>query len=265
MRVIIGTTEEVGALAARSAHAALRGTSRPVIGFATGSSPLPLYRAWASDPGERKRMRTARGFALDEYVGLPAGHPQSYRSVISREVEEPLGLAPGTVAVPDGTANDVVAAAARYEALIAQSGGVDLQVLGLGSNGHIGFNEPFSSLASRTREVVLAESTRRDNARYFGMEEVPRTAITQGLATILESRRILVIATGRSKSEAAAAVIEGAVSAKWPGSVLQFHEHVDVVLDEEAASRLQGADYYRAAVNWTILTLGAGSGSTLRA
>lgn len=247
MRVFIGTTAEVGALAVRSANAALQGIRRPVIGFATGSSPLPLYREWATDPRVRRWMRTARGFALDEYVGLPAGHPQSYRNVIVREVEEPLGLARGAVAVPDGSAADVVAAAAAYEAMITQSGGVDLQVLGLGSNGHIGFNEPSSSLASRTREVVLAESTRRDNARYFGAEDVPRTAITQGLATILQSRRILVIASGRSKAEAAAAVIEGAVSARWPGSVLQFHEHVDVVLDEDAAALLDGVSDYRAA------------------
>lgn len=247
MRVIIGATDEVGVLAARCAHEALEGVTRPVIGFATGSSPLPLYREWARTAQSRRLLRSARGFALDEYVGLPAGHPQSYRSVISREVEEPLGLAPGSVEVPDGNAEDVAAEAARYEALIEKSGGIDLQVLGLGSNGHIGFNEPSSSLASRTREVVLAESTRRDNARYFGSEGVPRTAITQGLATILQSRRILVIALGRSKAQAAAAVIEGGVSATWPGSVLQLHEHVDVVLDDEAASLLSSGAYYHAA------------------
>lgn len=247
MRVIIGATAEVGVLAARSAQETLEGITRPVIGFATGSSPLPLYREWARNPQTRQLMRSARGFALDEYVGLPAGHPQSYRSVISREVEEPLGLAPGAVVVPDGNAKGVADEAVRYEALIEQSGGVDLQVLGLGSNGHIGFNEPSSSLASRTREVVLAESTRRDNARYFGSEVVPRTAITQGLATILQSRRILVIVVGRFKAQAAAAVIEGGVSAKWPGSVLQFHEHVDVILDEDAASLLSSTAYYREA------------------
>ena len=245
MRVIIGATADLGSLAAECARAALLGVERPVIGFATGSSPLPLYREWARDPSMLQRMRRGRGFALDEYVGLRAGHPQSYRSVISREVEQPLGLSSGTIEVPDGTAADIAEAAARYEALIHDAGGIDLQVLGLGSNGHIGFNEPSSSLASRTREVVLAESTRRDNARYFGAEPVPRTAITQGLATILESRRILVIVSGSSKAAAVAAVIEGAVSAAWPGSVLQLHEHVDVVLDDAAASRLVHADYYR--------------------
>lgn len=247
MRVIIGATDEVGVLAAQCAHEALEGVTRPVIGFATGSSPLPLYREWARDAQWRQLMRSARGFALDEYVGLPAGHPQSYRSVISREVEVPLGLVPGSVQVPDGNADDVAAEAARYEALIERSGGIDLQVLGLGSNGHIGFNEPSSSLASRTRVVVLAESTRRDNARYFGAEGVPRTAITQGLATILQSRRILVIAVGLSKAQAAAAVVEGAVSAMWPGSVLQHHEHVDVILDDDAASMLNSPAYYREA------------------
>lgn len=251
MRVIIGTSAELGALAARSAHEALHGIERPVIGFATGSSPLPLYREWARDAKERERMRTARGFALDEYVGLHPGHPQSYRSVISREVEGPLGLSPGAVVVPDGAADDIPQAARRFEELIARSGGVDLQVLGLGSNGHIGFNEPSSSLASRTREVVLAESTRRDNARYFGSESVPRTAITQGLGTILESRRILVIAAGQSKAAAVVAMVEGAVSAMWPASVLQLHEHVDVVLDDDAAALLEGSAYYRETAHWS--------------
>lgn len=248
MRVFISPTHEVGVLAARCAREALEGVARPVIGFATGSSPLPLYRQLALDTQWRELMRSARGFALDEYVGLPAEHPQSYRNVIRREVEEPLGLEPGSVEVPNGNADNIAAEAARFEALITESGGVDLQVLGLGSNGHIGFNEPFSSLGSRTREVVLAESTRRDNARYFGSEAVPRTAITQGLATILQSRRILVVALGQSKAQAVASVIEGNVSATWPGSVLQLHEHVDVVLDEEAASMLSSSAYHRATI-----------------
>lgn len=246
MRVVIGGSAELGALAARVANETLLSLRRPVVGFATGSSPLPLYREWAQDVAVRQRLHDARGFALDEYVGLEPGHPQSYRTVITREVELPLGMAEGAVEVPDGGADDLVAAAERFETSIADAGGVDLQVLGIGSNGHIGFNEPSSSLLSRTREVVLAESTRRDNARYFADQAVPRTALTQGLGTILESGHIVVIASGRTKATAVRAMVEGPVSAACPASVLQFHHKVDVVLDDDAAALLAHRDYYRA-------------------
>jgi glucosamine-6-phosphate deaminase len=148
---------------------------------------------------------------------------------------------------PDGLADDIPAACASYEDAIRAAGGVDLQILGIGTDGHIGFNEPGSSLASRTRIKTLTAQTRTDNARFFDgdIAAVPTHCLTQGLATILDSRHVILVAIGRQKAEAIHHVVEGAVSAMWPGSVLQHHPHVTVLLDVAAARRLQLADYYR--------------------
>jgi glucosamine-6-phosphate deaminase len=148
---------------------------------------------------------------------------------------------------PDGLAEDLQAACAAYEAAIAAAGGVDLQLLGVGTDGHVAFNEPGSSLASRTRIKTLTRQTREDNARFFDgdVEAVPRHCLTQGLGTIMAARHLVLLATGRGKAEAVHRVVEGAVSAMWPGSVLQMHPHVTVLVDDAAASRLQLADYYR--------------------
>lgn len=217
-----------------------------VLGFATGSSPLPLYEALARRVRAGLSMTGVRGFALDEYVGLPADHPASYHRVIAEEVVSPLGLDPAAVAVPDGMADDLEAACAAYEREIAAADGVDLQVLGIGSDGHLGFNEPGSSLASRTRIKTLTDRTRRDNARFFDHPDaVPRHCLTQGVGTILEARHLLLLASGASKADAVAAAIEGPVSARCPASAIQLHPHVTVVVDETAASRLELLDYYR--------------------
>lgn len=187
-----------------------------------------------------------RGFALDEYVGIPEDHPQSYASVLRREVVQPLRLAPSSVLVPDGRAHDVEAACAQYEATIRDSGGVDIQILGIGANGHIGFNEPTSSLSSRTRIKTLAPQTRADNARFFDdTDEVPTHCLTQGLGTIMEARELVLVAQGRKKAAAIAAAVEGPVSSMCPGSILQFHPHATVIVDEAAAAHLTLADYYR--------------------
>ena len=169
-----------------------------MIGLATGSSPLAIYAELAAQvrDGSLDPSRM-RGFALDEYVGIPEDHPESYASVLRREVVEPLGLDPSQVVVPDGRATDLEAACAAYEAAIREAGGVDLQILGIGANGHIGFNEPTSSFASRTRLKTLAPQTRADNARFFDEpDEVPTHCLTQGLGTIMEARELLLVAQG---------------------------------------------------------------------
>ncbi|MGC5614936.1 glucosamine-6-phosphate deaminase [Georgenia sp. Z1491] len=245
--VIVPTPAEVGERAAEVTARLLRAAgSEAVLGVATGSSPLGLYAGLAERvrAGELDLSR-ASAFALDEYVGLPDGHPESYREVVRRTVTEPLGMDPARVHVPDGQAADLDAACVRYERAIAESGGVDVQIVGVGVNGHIGFNEPATSLASRTRVELLTDDTRRANSRFFAsIDEVPRRAVTQGLGTILDARHVVLVATGSAKADAVTAVVEGPVGARRPGSVLQLHPEVTVVVDEEAAAGLELADYY---------------------
>lgn len=219
-----------------------------IVGLATGSTPSALYREVAArrERGELPDPSRTTGFALDEYVGLPDDHPQRYARVLAREWTQPLGLSPAQVRVPDTREGGLDTAGERYEAEIAAAGGVDVQILGIGRNGHIGFNEPGSALCSRTRLKTLSRETREDNARFFsGIDEVPRYCLTQGLGTILRARTILLLAFGAAKADAVAAAVEGPVSAQVPASVLQFHERVAVLVDEAAASRLRHRDEYR--------------------
>lgn len=247
MEVVIGPSTALAALAADAVEALVRRRPDAVLGFATGSSPLAVYDELAGRHASGLSFARARGFLLDEYVGLPAGHPEGYRAVIEREVVARLDLPTDAVLGPDGGAPDLPGACAAYESAIAAAGGVDLQLLGIGTDGHVAFNEPGSSLASRTRVKTLTEQTRRDNARFFGgdVDAVPRHVLTQGLGTILEARHLVLLASGRAKAEAVHQMVEGPVSAMWPGSVLQLHPHVTVLVDEAAASRLQLAGYYR--------------------
>jgi glucosamine-6-phosphate deaminase len=241
--VIVGSREEAGALGAEFVARLVAGKPDAVLGLATGSTPLPLWHALAERSLDLSRVR---GFALDEYIGLPPGHPESYRAVITREVVEPLGLTPSLVHVPGDDGGPVDGAGERYEAAIAAAGGVDIQVLGIGRTGHIGFNEPGSSLASATRVKTLTEQTRMDNARFFdSLDEVPRHCLTQGLGTILRARHLLLFAFGEAKAAAIAGAVEGPVSSSLPGSAIQLHPLVTVIADEAAASQLQHADYYR--------------------
>lgn len=241
--VIVRDAAEAGEIAAELIARLVSAKPDAVLGLATGSTPLPVWKALSARPLDLGRVR---GFALDEYIGLPAGHPQSYRSVITREVVEPLGLDPELVHVPGDDGGPTEGAGARYEAQIAAAGGVDLQVLGIGRTGHIGFNEPGSSLASRTRVKTLTEQTRADNARFFDSpDQVPRHCLTQGLGTILEARHLVLLAFGAAKAEAIAGAVEGPVSAALPGSAIQLHPLVTVIVDEEAAAGLRYADYYR--------------------
>ena len=243
--VIVPDREAAGALAADSIAQLIRTRPDAVLGLATGSTPLPVYEALRSRL-EGMDLSQVRGFALDEYVGIDIDHPESYASVITREVVEPLGLDPQRIKTPPAHDEDLAGAGARYEAAIREAGGIDVQILGIGTDGHIGFNEPGSSFASRTRVKTLTAQTREDNARFFtSIDEVPRHCLTQGLGTILEAGHLILLAFGEGKAEAVAGALEGPVSASVPGSAIQLHPHVTVIVDEAAASKLQFADYYR--------------------
>jgi glucosamine-6-phosphate deaminase len=227
----------------------LRGPA--VLGLATGSSPLALYRRLRGQVLDRRlSVAELSGVALDEYVGLPIGHPQSYRAVLEREVCDVVGLSPARLHVPDGTRSslaELTTAARAYDQGIAELGGVDVQLLGIGANAHLGFNEPGSALTSRTRVKRLSERTRADNARFFGrIDDVPTHCVTQGLGTILDARRLVLVATGAAKAAAVAAALEGPLTASCPASVLQWHAEAVVVLDEAAAALLRGRSYYDA-------------------
>ncbi|HJE50545.1 MAG TPA: glucosamine-6-phosphate deaminase [Tessaracoccus flavescens] len=239
--VICRDAAEVGRVAADRVIEHLEGITTPVIGLATGSSPLSLYAELAQRAKDGTfSFEHGVGFALDEYVGIDIAHPESYRSVINRTVVEPFGMEAGRVNVPDGLADDLDAAAAAYDDSIDEAGGVDVQILGIGSNGHIGFNEPFTSFSSRTHIVKLTDQTREDNARFFNsLDEVPTHAATQGLGTIMDSRCAVMVATGEGKADAIKAMIEGPVAIRCPASILQFHPNVIVVIDEAAASKLE--------------------------
>jgi glucosamine-6-phosphate deaminase len=245
--VIVPDSATGGELIAEAMAHLLRRKPDALLGVATGSTPLPVYETLSAKVrASEVNASRARICQLDEYVGLPSGHPESYRSVVLREVVEPLGLTDASFIGPDGTADDVAAACLAYDRALAESGGVDLQLLGIGTDGHIGFNEPCSSLASRTRIKTLTEQTRQDNARFFGnVEETPAHCLTQGLGTILEARALVLFASGEAKAAAVAAAVEGGVSARCPASVLQLHPHVTLYLDEAAAGRLELAEYYR--------------------
>jgi glucosamine-6-phosphate deaminase len=238
----------MGGVAADAVDALLDRKPDAVLGLATGSSPLAIYDELAARCAAGQiSFRQARGFTLDEYVGLPADHPERYRNVIDTVFVSRVDFAPGAVLGPDGLATDIPAACEAYEDAIRDAGGVDLQIVGIGTDGHIAFNEPGSSLASRTRIKTLTQQTRLDNARFFGddLAAVPTHCLTQGLATIMAARHVILVASGRSKAEAVHHLVEGAVSAMWPATILQHHPHVTVLLDDAAAQRLQLIDYYR--------------------
>ncbi|NNU28010.1 glucosamine-6-phosphate deaminase [Isoptericola sediminis] len=248
MEVVIAPAQELAVLAAEAIEALLRRRPQAVLGLATGSSPSQVYDELARRHTESGlSFAQARGFMLDEYVGLAADHPERYRNVIAADIAERVDWPADQVQGPDGLASDLSAACAAYERAIADAGGVDLQLLGIGTDGHIAFNEPGSSLASRTRIKTLTTQTRVDNARFFDgdVEQVPTHCLTQGLGTIMEARHLVLLATGRHKAEAVHQLVEGPVSALWPATVMQFHPHATVLVDEAAASRLQLASYYR--------------------
>lgn len=244
--VILKTAEEVSQRAAEIIANVVQQQPQAVLGLATGSTPLATYQRLIEHyrSGELSFAQVTT-FNLDEYVGLGPAHPQSYRCFMQRELFQHIDIDPARCHVPDGLVGDYESYGKHYEQSIADAGGIDLQLLGIGTDGHIAFNEPGSSLASRTRLKALTEQTRRDNSRFFdSFEDVPRLAISMGVGTILESRRILLLATGASKANAVRAFIEGAVTSQITASALQLHPAVTVVLDEHAAAWLQRRDYY---------------------
>ena len=239
--LVASSVQDLGMAAADAVLDRLAARANPVLGIATGSSPLPLYEQLARRSLELPRLR---GFALDEYLGLPPGHPQSYREVVRREVVEPLGLDPDDVQVPNGAAADPERAAADYDELIRAAGGIDVQILGIGGNGHLAFNEPGSALDSRTRVVELTASTREANARFFpSLGDVPAQALTQGLGTIREARSLILLASGSGKADAVAAALTGPVTPRVPASVLQLHPDVTVLLAGGSEAGLEPGSY----------------------
>ncbi len=248
MEIIIQPTHrEASLVASRLVARAVREKPHIVLGLATGNTPLPLYE-------ELVRLHHKAGldfsrastFNLDEYVGLGPEHPASYHHFMKTHLFEGLNIPAGKIHLPDGLAPDIPAACRQYEDAIRDAGGIDIQILGIGTNGHIGFNEPCSSLASRTRIKTLTRQTRLDNSAGFGSEEnVPCHVITMGLGTILESRMCLLLAFGRKKASAVAKALEGPLTASVPASVLQLHPRAVIVLDEDAAAELERADYYK--------------------
>lgn len=233
--------------AARFLAALIRKKPVAVLGLATGSTPVPLYR-------ELIRMHREEGldfsgctsFNLDEYVGLGADHPASYRRFMQENLFSSINLPSDRIHIPDGLAPDIPAHCAAYEKCIEEAGGIDVQVLGIGSDGHVGFNEPTSSLASRTRIKTLTRRTRSDNAHFFASEnDVPHHVITMGIGTIMDARAVLLLAFGETKADAVAGAVEGPVTASNPASILQMHPAVKLHLDEKSASKLARSDYYR--------------------
>ena len=213
-----------------------------VLGLATGSTPVGLYRELIrrcrEDGLDLSKITT---FNLDEYVGLPPDHSQSYHRFMREQLFDHLELDARHVHIPNGMAMDIEAHCDWYEERIARAGGIDLQVLGIGANGHIAFNEPGSSLGSRTRVKTLSHQTRQDNARFFGsVEDVPRYALTMGIGTIMEARELLMLVTGEAKAEALRASVEGPLTAMVPASMIQMHRKAYVIADRAAASLLSG-------------------------
>jgi glucosamine-6-phosphate deaminase len=221
---------------------AVRARPDIVLGLPTGRTPIPIYRRLAALAKRRAvDFHRVRTFNLDEFVGLPRAHPASYRSFMERHLFAPAGFDANAVDVLDGLAPDLEAECERYEAAIAAAGGIDIQLLGIGANGHIGFNEPGPSLSARTHRAVLRPQTRRANAIFFdgNLDAVPAEALSMGVATILHARTLLLVATGRTKSRAIAGAIEGAVTTRLPASFVQLHGHAEVCIDEAAASALR--------------------------
>jgi glucosamine-6-phosphate deaminase len=249
--IIVKNKEHAGEIVARHIADLIKAKPSTVLGLATGSTPIVAYDALAKlIKAENINVSNVKGYALDEYVGLDKSHPESYYSVINRTVTEPLGLNPDNINTPNGDLKDIQTAGEMYEAKIKIAGGVDLQFLGIGTDGHIGFNEPGSSLASRTRIKTLTEETRQDNARFFNsIDEVPKHCITQGVGTILEARHLVLLAFGENKQTAVAGALEGAITSSNTASALQLHPHATVLIDEAAAGKLERLEYYKYVFN----------------
>ena len=238
--------EDENALAAALATRvldAIAANPRLVLGLPTGRTPLVLYRELRERSGSTEWSQV-RTFNLDEFVGLAPEHPGSYRAFMQAELFDHVSIDPANIGMLDGTAADLKAECRRYEEAIASAGGIDLQLLGIGANGHIGFNEPADGLCARTHIASLEPRTREANAKWFGGDwnAVPERALSMGMATILGAREIVLMATGVKKAEAVAGLVEGLITPRLPASFLQLHPRTTVMLDRAAAGRLSGVD-----------------------
>lgn len=244
--VILNNSDAVAAYGAQLMVEQIQAKPESVLGLATGSSPTKLYAKLVEAVKAGKvSMSQCRSFNLDEYLGLAPEHNQSYRYFMQKHLFDRVDIQPENTHVPDGLAKDPEQMCQQYEQKIRGCGGIDLQLLGIGANGHIGFNEPSSSLRSRTRIKTLTAQTVKDNARFFKTGEFqPELAITMGIETIMESRHVMLVATGANKTAAVRAMIEGPVSASCPASILQFHPKATIVLDTEAAVLLENTQFY---------------------
>jgi len=244
--VILSSSEAVCARAADLVARLLADKPNAVLGLPTGATPQRLYAELARlHRAEGLSFARATTFNLDEYVGLPAEHPGSFRHYMQEHFFRHVDLPPGNAHLPDGLAADIPASCAAYEEDMAAAGGLDLVLLGIGEDGHIAFNEPTSSLASRTRIKTVSQRTRTANQAAFGAEPVPCHVITMGIATILSARRCVLMATGAAKAAAVARMVEGPLTAFVPASALQLHPRVTIVCDEAAAASLTFTAYYR--------------------
>jgi glucosamine-6-phosphate deaminase len=218
-----------------------------ILGLATGSTPVALYKELiAAYKSGRVSFKQVCTFNLDEYLGLSSTHPQSYRYFMNEQLFNHIDIDKTFTFVPPGDAENPVTACVQYESVIAQKGGIDVQLLGIGRNGHIGFNEPSSSLMSRTRVKTLTRATIEDNARFFAPDEYqPHLSITMGIGTILESRKVVLLATGENKADAIKATVEGPLTAACPASALQLHEKAVLIIDDAAASKLSDVEFYK--------------------
>ncbi|MBS1254534.1 MAG: Glucosamine-6-phosphate deaminase 1 [Deltaproteobacteria bacterium] len=248
MEILIHDSPEAGAkVAARVVRKIIQTKVNPVLGLATGGTPLRMYKELIkmNHAGELS-LQNCTTFNLDEYGGLPPEDKRSYHYYMMSNLFDKIDINKDNVHLPQGNANDLREACREYEKQIKDAGGIDLQVLGIGANGHIGFNEPTGSFASRTWVKILSEQTIQDNSIYFDkLEEVPRHVVTMGIATIMESRHCMLLANGAKKADAIRRMIEGPVSASCPASILQMHQRVTIVLDDEASYLLTFKDHYK--------------------
>jgi glucosamine-6-phosphate deaminase len=248
MELIIRPDKDAAAqLVARIVASEVRANPRAVLGLATGSTMEAVYRHLVQLHRDLKiDFSHVRTFNLDEYVGIDSTDPHSYRHFMNEHLFKHINIALPNTHLPDGRAADLGAECRHYEKLIADAGGIDLQLLGIGKSGHIGFNEPLSALKSRTREKALTPTTIKQNAPFFGGEDrMPRRAITMGVGTILDARRCLLLATGEAKADIIAQAVEGPITSMVTASALQLHAKATVIVDEAAAVKLREKEYYR--------------------
>ena len=244
--IICKTKEEASRLAADMIAGLVKKTPKCVLGLATGSTPVEMYKCLAADVKAKKiSFKSVKSWNLDEYWGLPGTHDQSYRYFMDKNLFDHIDIVKKNTHVLNGLAKDWKKEVKAYEAAIKKAGGIDLQVLGIGSDGHIAFNEPGSSLASRTRLVSLTPQTIKDNARFFKKAaDVPKYALSMGVGTIMESKTIVLLAFGANKAEAVKGAVEGGISQFCTASALQMHKDAWFFCDEAAASKLKLKKYY---------------------